>query len=68
MDKYMSIIMNFGCHYKCPYYIVKMNNLHIPITTLSGLDMLSKKMITTSTMQRIKCLLGIEIFRMEDNA
>lgn len=28
--RYMSIITNFGCHYKCPYCIVKENNLHIP--------------------------------------
>lgn len=27
----MSVITNFGCHYKCPYCIVKENNLHIPI-------------------------------------
>ena len=38
MDKYMSVITNFGCHYKCPYCIVKQNNLHIPRTTLEGLD------------------------------
>ena len=40
MDKYLSIITNFGCHYKCPYCIVKKNNLHIPKTTLEGLDKL----------------------------
>lgn len=40
MDKYLSIITNFGCHYKCPYCIVKENNLHIPKTTLDGLDSL----------------------------
>ena len=28
MDKYLSIITNFGCHYKCPYCIVKENNLY----------------------------------------
>lgn len=38
MDKYLSIITNFGCHYKCPYCIVKTNNMNIPATTLSGLD------------------------------
>lgn len=38
MDKYLSIITNFGCHYTCPYCIVKENNLHIPVTTLDGLD------------------------------
>lgn len=40
--KYMSVITNFGCHYKCPYCIVKENNLHIPRTTLSGLDNLEE--------------------------
>lgn len=39
--KYMSVITNFGCHYKCPYCIVKENNLHIPKTTLQGLNKLS---------------------------
>lgn len=37
VDKYMSIITNFGCHYTCPYCIVKNNNLKIPKTTLRGL-------------------------------
>ena len=38
MDKYLSIITNFGCHYKCPYCIVKENNLQIPKTTIDGLN------------------------------
>ena len=38
MDKYLSIITNFGCHYSCPYCIVKENNLKIPKTTIGGLD------------------------------
>lgn len=38
MDKYLSVITNFGCHYKCPYCIVKNNNLHISVSTLEGLD------------------------------
>lgn len=38
MDKYLSIITNFGCHYTCPYCIVKENGLQIPKTTLEGLD------------------------------
>lgn len=37
MDKYLSIITNFGCHYTCPYCIVKNNNLNIPKTTCAGL-------------------------------
>lgn len=44
---YISIITNFGCHYKCPYCIVKKNNLHIPRTTLAGLDNLEKALKET---------------------
>lgn len=40
-DKYLSIITNFGCHYTCPYCVVKNNNLHIPKTTIGGLDKLN---------------------------
>lgn len=40
--KCMSIITNFGCHYKCPYCIVKNNGLHVPKTTIEGLKRLSK--------------------------
>ena len=40
MDKYLSIITNFGCHYSCPYCIVKNNNIDIPKTTVEGLDKL----------------------------
>lgn len=45
MDKYLSIITNFGCHYTCPYCIVKNNNLHIPKTTVDGLDNLAEEII-----------------------
>ena len=38
MDKYLSVITNFGCHYKCPYCIVTNNNLQIPKSTIDGLD------------------------------
>lgn len=44
MNKYMSIITNFGCHYKCPYCVVKENNLHIPRTTLEGLNELENSL------------------------
>lgn len=40
MDKYLSVITNFGCHYKCPYCIVTNNNLQIPKSTIEGLDFL----------------------------
>lgn len=45
MSKYLSIITNFGCHYECPYCIVRENNLHIPKTTLAGLDNLQHEII-----------------------
>lgn len=41
-EKYLSIITNFGCHYKCPYCIVKNNNINIPPTTIKGLDTLKE--------------------------
>ena len=41
-DKYLSIITNFGCHYTCPYCIVRENNLHIPKTTIKGLHDVGK--------------------------
>lgn len=40
MDKYLSVITNFSCHYSCPYCIVKNNNLQIPKSTIEGLDSL----------------------------
>ena len=43
MDKYISVITNFGCHYLCPYCIVKNNNLRIPKSTIKGLDCLKKE-------------------------
>lgn len=38
MDKYLSIITNFGCHYECPYCIVKNTNIKVPKTTYWGLN------------------------------
>lgn len=38
--KYLSIITNFGCHWRCPYCIVKNNYIDVPVTTLSSLDKL----------------------------
>lgn len=43
MGKAMSVITNFGCHYKCPYCIVKTNAIHVPETSIRGLDMLEKE-------------------------
>lgn len=45
MNKYLSIITNFGCHYTCPYCIVKNNHLNIPITTIQGLHNLRKSIV-----------------------
>lgn len=38
MEKCLSIITNFGCHYKCPYCIVKKNGISVPKTTVESLD------------------------------
>lgn len=43
MDKYLSVITNFGCHWTCPYCIVKNNNIDIPHTTINGLDELENE-------------------------
>lgn len=37
---YLSVITNFGCHWKCPHCIVRENGLAIPRTTYDGLDAL----------------------------
>ena len=39
-EKYLSIITNFGCHFECPYCIVKNNGINVPTTTIKGLRML----------------------------
>ncbi|MEE5994502.1 MAG: hypothetical protein V3G42_14950 [Oscillospiraceae bacterium] len=38
--KKLSIITNFGCHYTCPYCVVKNTGIHIPETTIKSLDLL----------------------------
>lgn len=38
MDKYLSIITNFGCHGKCPYCIVRENGIKVPKSTIEGLN------------------------------
>lgn len=45
MDKYISVITNFGCHYTCPYCIVKENHLNIPKSTIDGLNNLTKAIV-----------------------
>lgn len=42
MDKYLSIITNFGCHFGCPYCIVKNNHIDVPKTTIDSLDLLEE--------------------------
>lgn len=48
MEKYLSIITNFGCHGKCPYCIVRENGIKVPKTTLVGLDNLTKALKETN--------------------
>lgn len=43
--KYLSVITNFGCHYTCPYCIVKNNHLDIQLTTIDGLNHLFTEII-----------------------
>lgn len=40
MDKYLSVITNFGCHGRCPYCIVRENGIKVPKSTVDGLDKL----------------------------
>lgn len=44
-ERYLSIITNFGCHYKCPYCIVKTNGIQVPATTVEGLSGLKQAII-----------------------
>lgn len=44
-DKYLSIITNFGCHYSCPYCIVKNTGISIPETTVESLDNLKQSIL-----------------------
>lgn len=39
-NKYLSVITNFGCHWKCEYCIVRNTGIDIPKTTIQGLDKL----------------------------
>lgn len=37
-NKYLSILTNFGCHYECPYCVVKNCGITVPKTTVQGLQ------------------------------
>lgn len=41
-SKYLSILTNFGCHFSCPYCVVKNCGIDIPKTTVEGLQGLEK--------------------------
>lgn len=41
-NKYLSVITNFGCHYSCPYCVVKNCGIDIPKTTVEGLQRLEE--------------------------
>lgn len=41
-NKYLSILTNFGCHFRCPYCVVKNCGIDIPKTTVEGLQGLEK--------------------------
>lgn len=42
IDKCLSILTNFGCHFSCPYCVVKNCGIDIPKTTVEGLQGLEK--------------------------
>lgn len=42
MEKTMSIITNFGCHFRCPECIVRNSGINVPKTTLGGLSRLDE--------------------------
>ena len=47
MDKYLSVITNFGCHGRCPYCIVRENGIKVPKSTVGGLDKLEDAITLT---------------------
>lgn len=47
MEKYLSVITNFGCHGKCPYCIVRENGIKVPKSTIKGLDGLEQAIKNT---------------------
>lgn len=67
MDKYLSVITNFGCHYSCPYCIVKNNNLNIPKSTLNGLENLRDEIIKNECNWVSLSGGGDPLFHYEDN-
>ena len=44
-EKCLSILTNFGCHFSCPYCVVKNCGIDIPKTTVEGLQGLEKAII-----------------------
>lgn len=53
MDKYLSIITNFGCHGRCPYCIVRENGIKVPKSTIGGLDKLEDAIKMTGANEEI---------------
>ena len=47
MNKYLSVITNFGCHGRCPYCIVRENGIKVPKSTVDGLDKLEDAIALT---------------------
>jgi pyruvate-formate lyase-activating enzyme len=46
-NKCLSILTNFGCHFSCPYCIIKNCGIDIPKTTVEGLQGLEKAIVET---------------------
>lgn len=67
MDKYLSVITNFGCHGRCPYCIVWENGIKVPKSTVDGLDKLEDAITLTGANIVSISGGGDPLYRYSDN-
>lgn len=67
MDKYLSVITNFGCHGRCPYCIVRENGIKVPKSTVVGLDKLEDAITLTGANIVSISGGGDPLYRYSDN-
>ena len=67
MDKYLSVITNFGCHGRCPYCIVRENGIKVPKSTVDGLDKLEDAITLTGANIVSISGGGDPLYRYSDN-
>lgn len=66
-DKALSIITNFGCHFRCSECIVKNNHIEVPKTTLEGLNGLADTFIKSNCDKITISGGGDPLFQYEKN-